>query len=940
MNVVADSHPDGTMPIIDREGDGSDVSSKVLREMPPQEDKLWRVHATLKRVKRPIRVLENPRGIKPDAKTTQKPGRRLLDPKRPPKLPFDCEDTKCNICFPQFFPATYAVTDREAAKIVNGLVNGITGDLRYLRESLKSQADIIATRWQKKTRAWRQKLLLKNTDIYEKKLAPVHLLNAWKGPTPGWDKFMSDSDRDASEEDKMMTEILSPYFYRAQLEFTATQCYQDTWLLPYLDAETLAEDPLRFLGLLHHLTVNAPEAWLMFDNAQLVMAENLAIIPALYSKHCVVMHGNQFGTLVDWNAAQAHRWEIVGFNKAHYLLTAQRRMMGFLRKVVDALIPQEQQTPQIGLSPPQPKWDELVHEKLSVSATDSAWSTDSVRPFSAPLSFDPHKILEAITARYRAAKDDLDSLQTDPSYVQFLVSQLSSTLFFERVDKKDIWPHHVDELILVPLRRETYWRQLLAECERMVQAFDALRDGTKEFTRDEYDIMLYVVVDCASEFFAMMVTFLDYSLPFQRGLERNFEFADGRDADGIVRKRLTIDAKDSFPDDILFWSLSCMGSDQFRKFTMDPAVNFIALDDYMSKANAKDKARINQRVYDHVSDMAVINEVIFSIRSEKLRNREPPRKLVLACMKEDFRAQWLKKVGNMNPRGLSGSTASYLENACQKNPSPVGKRDRKWLEQADLSRASLRKFWAALRLQYARNLRSAGCSQSFIDQEMEVLSAHNSPEHIAELEQELEELQKQEMAKTLASKAVASEKDAMDMSFSTLQSMHGKENARPTTLPMREKPKTRPDASFKAKSDKDSFETTMKSGPTSVESQPLLAQIPVKAENMRVFINMYPSASDEGRRNIRWQHFLDAMADTGLSISQASGSAVSFAFPSTDKDAPDLGSIVFHRPHPVAEVHPVMMRSIGRRMRKWFGWQRETFVERQKEGEKEQENTV
>lgn len=38
------------------------------------------------------------------------------------------------------------------------------------------------------------------------------------------------------------------------------------------------------------------------------------------------------------------------------------------------------------------------------------------------------------------------------------------------------------------------------------------------------------------------------------------------------------------------------------------------------------------------------------------------------------------------------------------------------------------------------------------------------------------------------------------------------------------------------------------------------------------------------------------------------------------------GRIEFHRPHPDPTIDPVMMRAMGWRMNKWFGWVRETFV--------------
>jgi hypothetical protein len=70
------------------------------------------------------------------------------------------------------------------------------------------------------------------------------------------------------------------------------------------------------------------------------------------------------------------------------------------------------------------------------------------------------------------------------------------------------------------------------------------------------------------------------------------------------------------------------------------------------------------------------------------------------------------------------------------------------------------------------------------------------------------------------------------------------------------------------------------------------------------------------------------MVDTGFTIVQSQGSAVTLKL----EDYTDHGvnAIVLHRPHPKPIVNPVMLRRIAKRMQKWFGWQRETFVEKQK----------
>jgi HicA toxin of bacterial toxin-antitoxin, len=83
---------------------------------------------------------------------------------------------------------------------------------------------------------------------------------------------------------------------------------------------------------------------------------------------------------------------------------------------------------------------------------------------------------------------------------------------------------------------------------------------------------------------------------------------------------------------------------------------------------------------------------------------------------------------------------------------------------------------------------------------------------------------------------------------------------------------------------------------------------------------MFP-CKEESSRCVDWDGFVHAMKDAGFTARSNGGSAVLF------EGNPKLGGkIVFHKPHPIAKIDPITLRSIGKRMAKWFGWSRELFV--------------
>jgi hypothetical protein len=681
--------------------------------------------------------------------------------------------------------------------------------------------------------------------------------------------------------------------------------------LPYLDIETLSEDPTLLLSMLHHRSSNEPEEWLAFDNANVVLVEHFTIMSNTFNRNCVVMQGPDYGKLVPWNAEQAHRWEIVGFTKAHVLLTAQRTMLNLLSICVKGLLTEATVTPELGLNP---KWNSMIASDFSRFKTNFPWSTDFVKPFSAPRRFDAREISELITSRHRVVLDELELLQTDPQYVQSLAKEFRACLFFESFRAKDIMPFLVDYLFLETMHREAYWRQLAAESGQMMRYSDVLEKNPSVQAKQDFDQAIYIVQDLCVETFAMFEPLVQGGLLMQKGFERNFEFEGDASFKSTNR---TFSRKDCFPDDLLYWSMSTLGYDENRPFTMDPSFNF-AIIDYLCRNDAKEAARISQTMLDRLSDMSILSEVISSIRQDMTRNHSIDAQVAKVFSNHTISPQdWIKKINAKHGKVLGNLLGPHLQQLCQEFPWPRGKQDLKWLEEATAARACLNKFWARFRDLWTHKLKEAKVSQRLIDEDVQLLSTASTARHQQGLEFEKQDIQAGINAQCDKSKNTAS----VD-----IQSVWGKENESQTRLPSRSRRKT--DHSPESVPLSDIVVTTPGPGAPTIPTSPLPTFHTVKPENLAVFHHMFPARGAESQRSFSWQHFLGAMVDTGFTIIQSQGSAVTLKL--EDHQDHGVNAIVLHRPHPKPIVNPVMLRRIAKRMQKWFGWQRETFVEKQK----------
>lgn len=235
---------------------------------------------------------------------------------------------------------------------------------------------------------------------------------------------------------------------------------------------------------------------------------------------------------------------------------------------------------------------------------------------------------------------------------------------------------------------------------------------------------------------------------------------------------------------------------------------------------------------------------------------------------------------------------------------------------------------------WAKELRKAGILQSFMDEDMAIFNADQALAYAAEVKREIEDVQR-EIASRKA-KSASPDQSVLDGRLSRMHITADKnENAALITPQSKQKTKTRRCTTPKADEEIATTSTAKQTENILVSnvSSRSLSPVLVKRENMALFGDMFPENGCEGQRSFKWQHFLDAMNDAGFSISQASGSAVTFRLGSTDKNddantSDDFGSIVFHRPHPLPVIHPIMLRSMGKRLSKWFGWRREVFEEK------------
>lgn len=264
-------------------------------------------------------------------------------------------------------------------------------------------------------------------------------------------------------------------------------------------------------------------------------------------------------------------------------------------------------------------------------------------------------------------------------------------------------------------------------------------------------------------------------------------------------------------------------------------------------------------------------------------------------MRTETRLAWKDRLFRSKPMNPT-PTRGLLLKRLYETTLPQGRRDESWLESHKSVHSTLSSYWSSIRAGLLDHLKDRGVAQ--------YLEADLDPTHQAEVAQE-----RQSVLEEISSRQNVPK---------VLQELPNPP-AGETVAPLEKKPKTktRPTPSS-------GTPATVTAGIPEKQAEsaaaPSSPKIPATKRAISVFTRMFTAGPPETGQTCDWDQFVHAMKDVGFSARISTSSAVVFA-------QNEHGKIIFHRPHPVAKIDPVMLKAIGKRLRKWFAWGLETFVD-------------
>ncbi|KAL8833660.1 MAG: hypothetical protein Q9170_004146 [Blastenia crenularia] len=720
--------------------------------------------------------------------------------------------------------------------------------------------------------------------------------------------------------------------------------YRRAYLLPYLNLDCLSSDPRNVLRLLHYRTSYLPEQWVIFDNAVIQKAWERAIrLPERSVEGCITMCGSYYGFWKPFDHDEVHQGHAYGAPRGLLILEAQSKLLRFLRKFCEVIlanpdVPKASHPGQVTSASTitledraknSRKWSSMIDEG-SPRSKDDPWQSFSSfyvnLPFSSPPSFDIDRMIEIAQNQATEAQDELWLLQTDPAYfherAKYHESRWGDFAKLYRLTKRRKYSNIAFVMTIKALIRARDWQWILEECQDVKQLLDSCVD--------DIGMERSLPLRCSNALVALTMLLRKNEFNYKGNLNRCLLRSEGFGSMfelthiGDLSKPAWAfgydlrDPKTLYKRDRTGWCLSQLGKGFDDAFACPQDQVLLHLDEHL-RTSKQEKQRIDQETNKWISDLAAVEKILTLLYYHRPKFQAAtldPEHLASLIQKPWLhlirREVAVPKTPESTTLGIDGPLLPLSD-----FKMPKGTRDESWLARRDESHTALQKMWEAARGGYQRILELKDVNQDIIDAGLEQMKQGESTEHLYQLD-----LEKQEILDRLNAAKVHTLLSHKHEDFIPIAAPSGVVWKEDLALLQKDKIKTRPPDVQPAPS----------APPTpvlEVQPPPLLYEIEPGTTAYRIVILLFPDPNDDPSKEcLDWLEFVAAMAEFGLRAEHRGGSAFTFK---GDIRLPEVPletrsrSINFHMPHPSTEMSPVLLRSMGRRLNRRYGWERAHF---------------
>ncbi|KAI4196094.1 MAG: hypothetical protein LQ350_006791 [Teloschistes chrysophthalmus] len=716
-----------------------------------------------------------------------------------------------------------------------------------------------------------------------------------------------------AEHESTMLDIIS----EVQEEQILLQQHRETFLLPYMNIETLSKDGSRLLRLLFHRVKHLPEEFvtaLLILEAQAYIAKFLRdfVTSMLASAEFLSVEEStkRLETLALDEAQQSS--ETNDANSMQFALPAVYRQKLTFFYDIDGD-------------------GNLCLDFLTLIA--------SQEPFSPPPLFDNRmieKLIDVASEKLAEAQDNLWLLQTDPGYFHWIASYWDEhdigNFPGAQMSKVSMKQALSSRLIVGSISDVMAWQDIFNGMTHVRHKYESHREDIRpgRHLPEQYARTLAALWSLILDLLKMRLPVLQ-ELTLVAPAWKNMwkavpELSDETTTNFRLKNRDAVHYAEWWKDDRIFYILAMLGDRADSFGYHDNADLLKALDNHLAVSKKSEAGKIDFMVYTKITETAALQRVLAALRMHR-----PMIPLEYGFIKEAMKLHDLPFRWRFQPSAIAFQALwsepknlrlGNMLNSLDKFRMPSGKKDLQWLERADNARQALRQVWSIARDSHERMYRSAGIDVDSQDGPLKLFAHFDSPELQSIVAQERHEI----LGKLEQSKKPKTVVPAEP--YETLIP-HGPRNRDPLTkfgnkVPTKAKVKSRqaPDLSTtSAEEQKDAKFPEYRATPGSLPALPL----PKKSRSLHTLRLLFATATSDLQGMIHWHDLLSTMAE------HRGGSEWTFRTfqvrgPDGQGVVQEKQSIVIHQPHPDQQMPAVRLQWIGKRLWRRFGWGRERFV--------------
>lgn len=515
-----------------------------------------------------------------------------------------CPET-CKTCAQHYLPGSngwnpadprpmIAHSDTEAAQITADYVKSINADRDAIRARLDLDADLLLKRWLRKSVDKRATVVrTAMPDVLARRFQTARLFYEQRRVAKGYWSTLDKKKRSRGF-DQYMTEGLQAFKIH-------NDAHRKQHLLPFIDIESLSQDHMSLLALLHYRSDSDITDWVMHDFEQLRIGFNWTFGPPSFNPHCVIMYGIHFGRLIPWNKQSAHRLDIIGYPRAVLILEAQATLFAFLRKTVEILLEPGLQETVSG----HQQWDALVQSdfgKIGPTPLDCR----RTEAFRSPPRLDMVAIVECLNEQTDVMFDELWLLQTDPEYFRDHLAQAKNNETHDRLSMEwreqwmlgfalcySVWADN----LRITLKQARYVLMLQEDFESEVRPGRSLPP--------KYEAVLVLFQRHLEELFQGQVHDLRCLVPQERSFRNHFTLL--KDCEPKVNTTV----EKLLLSNPMLWNL-------YQLYNNNPSQSptfHLAFIDHLMREDAKnEKSRISPLLATHISNMIAVDDIISRLK--------------------------------------------------------------------------------------------------------------------------------------------------------------------------------------------------------------------------------------------------------------------------------------------------------------------------------------